>query len=192
MRIAVIGWGSLIWSPGSLSISTRWHRDGPLLPVEFARISGDGRLTLVIHPGSADQSTLWAIAASEDIAGAREDLRRRERTNSAPIHSLIVDGYVSRGVTGDVQNAIAAWLSTRPQTHGCVWTGLPSNWQGARRCEFSIEDAIRYLQELPDPQRAQEYIQNAPAQIQTEARKQIRVRLGWQDADLPDMLFENV
>jgi hypothetical protein len=59
MQIAIVGWGSLIWCPGSLQIKSGWHRDGPPLPVEFARISGDGRLTLVIHPGSKEQQTLW-------------------------------------------------------------------------------------------------------------------------------------
>jgi hypothetical protein len=49
--IAVIGWGSLIWCPGILRTKSRWHSDGPALPIEFARISGDNRLSLVIHPG---------------------------------------------------------------------------------------------------------------------------------------------
>jgi hypothetical protein len=41
-QIAIIGWGSLISSPGSLLLSSRWHTDGPLLPVEFARVSSGG------------------------------------------------------------------------------------------------------------------------------------------------------
>jgi hypothetical protein len=58
MKIAVIGWGSLIWCPGSLRIQTAWHNDGPSLPIEFARILKDGRLTLVIRPGSVHQNVL--------------------------------------------------------------------------------------------------------------------------------------
>ena len=52
MQVAVIDWGSLISSPGILGLQSRWHHDGPPLPVEFARISRDNRLTLVIHPPS--------------------------------------------------------------------------------------------------------------------------------------------
>lgn len=49
MAIAILGWGSLIWCPGNLRIRGPWRHDGPVLPIEFARISADGRLTLVVH-----------------------------------------------------------------------------------------------------------------------------------------------
>jgi hypothetical protein len=72
MQIAIIGWGSLIWCPGSLQMKSLWHRDGPILPIEYARISSGDRLTLVIHPGSRNQHTLWTLAASEYLDTARE------------------------------------------------------------------------------------------------------------------------
>lgn len=50
MRIVIPGWGSLIWNPGNLAMTGEWQPDGPMLPVEFARVSTDGRLTLVIAP----------------------------------------------------------------------------------------------------------------------------------------------
>ncbi len=37
MRIAVIGWGSLMWFPGQLGIKNWWHSDGPKLPIEFGQ-----------------------------------------------------------------------------------------------------------------------------------------------------------
>ena len=42
MNIAVIGWGSLIWSLRTLQIEPSWHTGGPMLPIEFARKSIDG------------------------------------------------------------------------------------------------------------------------------------------------------
>ena len=48
MKIAVLGWGSLIWNKGNLRLTTNWTDGGPILPIEFSRISDDGRLTLVI------------------------------------------------------------------------------------------------------------------------------------------------
>lgn len=49
--IACIGWGSLIWDRRNLDVDGVWRVDGPMLPVEFARQSGDGRVTLVLEQG---------------------------------------------------------------------------------------------------------------------------------------------
>ena len=46
-KIAVLAWGSLIEKPAVLStIIDNWKPDGPKLPIEFARKSNDGYLTL--------------------------------------------------------------------------------------------------------------------------------------------------
>ena len=63
MKIAILGWGSLIWSRRELKIDLKkgkrgWYKRGPFLPIEFARISEAKhgglymyeRLTLVIFP----------------------------------------------------------------------------------------------------------------------------------------------
>lgn len=53
MKIACLGWGSLIWNPGDLKIKTEdWFSGGPILPIEFVRISTDKRVTLVIDEES--------------------------------------------------------------------------------------------------------------------------------------------
>jgi hypothetical protein len=190
MQIAILSWGSLIWCPGSLQIKTLWHRDGPPLPVEFARISSEGRLTLVIHPASREQTTLWAVAGSEDIGKARENLRERESTISRLIHSGTADGEFSEGVTDTVRDAIAKWLAAHPDIQGCIWTGLTSNWKEKRNCDFSVPDALRYLEKLTDIARDREYIQNTPAQIQTAFREAVYSTLKWSDAELSNVLFE--
>jgi hypothetical protein len=192
MQIAVIGWGSLISSPGALRLQTRWYRDGPSLPVEFARISGGNRLTLVIHPPSRNQQTLWAVAASDDLPQVRENLRGREGTQLRLIHTASAGGVFSDGVAESVKESVTAWLRQKPHLSGCVWTGLPSNWEKERNCIYSPADAVRYLRGLDDPARARAYIQTAPRQIQTEARDAIRAQLGWKDAELPDILFEDM
>ncbi|MHB2268110.1 hypothetical protein [Pseudaminobacter salicylatoxidans] len=51
MRIAVLAWGSLVWDRQKLAIADDFDPSGPQLPVEFCRISGGGRLTLVIDCG---------------------------------------------------------------------------------------------------------------------------------------------
>jgi hypothetical protein len=80
MLIACLGWGSLVWDPRELPIHGRWFEDGPLLPIEFARQSQDGRLTLVLVPGyEAKVRSLWTLFSVGTVDDAREALRRRER-----------------------------------------------------------------------------------------------------------------
>ncbi|MGB9067522.1 MAG: hypothetical protein WCC21_03035 [Candidatus Acidiferrales bacterium] len=189
MQIAILGWGSLIWCPGSLQIKSCWHRDGPDLPIEFARVSKDGRLTLVIHAGSEDQQTLWAAAVSDDVEVVRESLRAREETGARFIHSATVAGVFSDGVGKEVRDSIENWLKARPGLKGCVWTGLPSNWKETRHSDFSVTGAVEYLNNLLEPSRAREYIQNTPRQIQTTVRGAVRKKLQWLDAELSPALF---
>lgn len=190
MKIAILGWGSLIWCPGALKLRTRWHRDGPWLPIEFARISSADRVTLVIHPGSRIQQTLWAIADADNIQEVRQDLHQREGTGPTAIHACTLAGDFSLGVTEDTKLAMGGWLKVHAEIEGCVWTGLASNWQAKRARDFSVADAVRYLKELPDSDRAREYVRCAPRQIQTDVREVARRQLGWTDADLSSVLFE--
>lgn len=148
MQIAVIGWGSLISSPGVLKLQSRWHLKGPFLPVEFARISSGNRLTLVIHLPSRSQQTLWAAAALDDLSQVRENLREREGTQLHLIHTASVDGVFSDGVADSVKESVSAWLRKNPYLSGCVWTGLPSNWEKERKCVYTPADAVQYLRGL--------------------------------------------
>jgi hypothetical protein len=115
------------------------------------------------------------------------ELERREGTRR--IHFTLSNGTVSQGCSVQTRSSLSQWLAGHPELHGCVWTGLGSNWIEKRGQAFSVEDALKYLTELPDVSEAKEYIQKAPAQIQTPLRQTVRERLGWLDADLPDDLF---
>src|SRR5690606_21037100 len=80
MKIGIIGWGSLIWNSQALNYDTDfgWREDGPLLPIEFARISNNGRLTLVIKKRANIVTTLYAISKYKEIDEAILDLAIRE------------------------------------------------------------------------------------------------------------------
>ena len=65
-RIALIGWGSLIYDPGDLPLSSGWNANGPMLPGEFCRESSGRRITLVLTPGMPRVATLWARLAVQD------------------------------------------------------------------------------------------------------------------------------
>jgi hypothetical protein len=189
MKIAILGWGSLIWCPGSIRIRTRWHSDGPSLPIEFARISSDRRVTLVIHPGAPDQTTYWALSGFDKVVAARENLRLREgpRCKLEDIHTLVpVDTDYGHD---DVRQRIQRWRSTRREVDAVVWTGLPCKWKPGEA--FSVERAIDYLTSLRGSaaERARQYVCNAPRNIDTPVRRGLRQR-GWSDAELPSILFD--
>lgn len=196
LNIVVVGWGSLIWRPGSLRLRTRWRQAGPRLPIEFARISRDGRLTLVIHPGAEDQSTYWALSELTVLDEARDDLCAREGSGLADIHHVLRDGRAAEAAPPDIVRLIGEWLARLEDVDAVVWTGLPSNWEEKRQRQFTREDAVEYVKQLEAGRdndaysRAREYVTHAPPQIDTVVRRALR-RRGWEDAQLPATLFED-
>ncbi|MEO1020104.1 MAG: hypothetical protein AAFY56_20800, partial [Pseudomonadota bacterium] len=178
MRIAIIGWGSLVWSPEPLKITKPFSPIGPQLSIEFARISGDGRLTLVVDEkvGTICQ-TYCAPSACTDIPEAVKDLQKREGTPSTKhiyFHSLA--GPQSRQAASVIPNTVKRindWLIKAP-FDAAVWTGLPANFEERRKMEFTPVAAVNYLETLNDERKlkALEYIENAPDEIQTPVRIQ--------------------
>ena len=78
MTVACLGWGSLIWEPDDLP-QTGWQTDGPLLPVEFARQSGDGWITLVIAADATPVPVLWTrLSNLNSVHESRDALAKRE------------------------------------------------------------------------------------------------------------------
>ena len=185
--IAVIGFGSLIWSADTLELDSPWHTDGPFLPVEYARVSKDGRLTLVIVSGVDLQKTLWAYSRYENLDDTRENLRVREGTVTRHVE------YWEEGVTrvsGPTGLAISTWARKRG-LRGVVWTALPPKDTGGLELAMPAEEALGYLSSLQGQVReaAREYVTKTPPQIDTKVRKLARERLRWQDHPLPRELF---
>ena len=197
-EIAVFGWGSLIWCPGALRLKTKWRLDGPRLPIEFARISGDGRLTLVIQPDAEDQQVCWSLSEFDGFDDAVENLQEREGCELRGIHSLTATGKTTGEIPATVKESVRGWLAARGQLSAAIWTGLTTNWQKKRRQKFTSEDAVRYLKELESEReraattfnRAREYVKNAPSLIQTRVRRAMQQE-GWKDTELAKILFED-
>lgn len=184
MKIAVLGWGSLIWCPGTLNVRSRWHKDGPYLPIEFAHKSRDKRLTLVILPGCADQRTYWALSGFPDLKSAVTNLKFREGcSDEKKIH--FVAGTNRRG-DEEIIDKVSEWLLGKQELGAAIWTGL-GGWKN-----FTPEAAIHHLDSLKgtDLDRAREYVRNAPEQMQTEVRRRLKDRdADWCDNRLPKILF---
>jgi hypothetical protein len=187
MNVAVIGWGSLIWDPRELAKRSRWHRSGPRLPIEFARVSKDRRLTLVLHAPSKPQQAYWACSTLASVQATRSNLAAREKAPIEWIHTA------TRGEPSDpassVEVAVCAWLRAQPDLDAAVWTGLPATLDGPDLVAQSVAH-VASLRAVPNVYaRAREYVVRAPGQIQTVVRSALRAQ-GWLDEELAADLFE--
>ncbi len=181
MKIVFLGWGSLIWDPRDLQIRGKWHEDGPCLPVELARISKNGRLTLVLYPNVDRVKVRWAYAEVNSLDKAVENFCQREGTKQRLIGFDSIKENKSRcQVVPEILNEIRDW-ATKKKLDAVVWTDLPSNFKKKIGKELNENNAIEYLKSLQgkSQQEAIEYIEKAPLQIMTKMRRIIKKELGW-------------
>jgi hypothetical protein len=177
LKIAYLGWGSLVWDRRDLPIVGEWIEGGPSLAIEFARVSGDGRLTLVIdEKHGAQVRTRYAQSACTDLTEAIERLRQRE---GKPARDQI--GFVepasnrerpeSRTSHPESCDRIKAWAKTQGWD-AVVWTALLGNFPQKRGEAFTTEAAYRYFDGLTGDARAraEKYIENAPQEVDTPFR----------------------
>jgi hypothetical protein len=175
MAVACLGWGSLIWDPRDLPIRRQWFEDGPLLRVEFARQSSNGRITLVLEPEAPETRALWAVMDVDELPVAKAQLMVREGTkNASHVASWSQDDPVPDTIPG-----ISAWAAAQGMS-GVVWTSLPPKFN-ERLVTPTVEQVVEYLGGLEGAKRdeAERYIRRAPRQVDTPYRRRIEVALGW-------------
>ena len=188
MKIAILGWGSLIRQPKDLKFDANigWKQNGPILPIEFARISKDGRLTLVITPNGTEVPTLHSVSSFDSLNLAVLNLKKREGTSEKYI------GYYNKTkdeispIDFSFKENIKNWIQTT-DFDAVIWTNLPENWEIRNEKKVVIKtidpnNRIEYLQNLKGSESAlaEQYIRNTPKQIATTYRKQIIEILGWE------------
>lgn len=173
--IACLAWGSLVWNPDGLNIASEWFEDGPRVPVEFARQSKDGRLTLVVGDGFQYFPSLWARMASSDLEEAIENLSAREGTSRKFISVYKKGDAVPRHVPN-----IDRWAETKG-VDAIVWTGLPPKFGGEDNRVPSLDEAMKYLSALDEVtrKRAEAYVRRTPQQIRTPYRFQFERYFAW-------------
>lgn len=179
-KIACIGWGSLIWRPERLKIKNHWFEDGPILPIEFTRISRDNRVTLIIDKEAKPIRTLWALMNCTDIDEAKKSLIEREGVKK---DSLIHCVNQTDSATDEIQVEIQNWLKEK-SIDSAIWTGLSFSTKTESK-RPSIDKIIAHLNEIEynERQLAEEYIRKAPRQIYTKYRRQIEKEFGWKPID---------
>lgn len=178
--IACIGWGSLIWDTRSLDVDGHWRSDGLLLPVEFARQSSDGRITLVVVQGFAPVPTLWSVFNTRDLEAARESLRVREDVPRSRAAESIAQWRRGENATAKPDGTISRWASEK-NLEAAVWTNLPPKFDRIDGRVPSETEVVTYLRTLEGETRAaaEEYVRRAPRQIATAYRGVIERALGW-------------
>lgn len=177
VRIACIGWGSLVWKPGVLRCIGSWKPDGPVVPLEFARTSRDGRLTLVLTSDAPLVNAFWAELDYASPDTARDALAGREGCAVGAIG--LWPGAMPRYDVGAAE--ISAW-SRANGFDAVVWTALQPKFANVNgQAPASQEIAVEYLRQL-SPEvatAAREYVERAPAQIRTPFRVAFERQLGW-------------
>jgi hypothetical protein len=177
MSPAIIVWGSLYWDPRNLETTGKWLYDGPVLPIEFARISSDRRLTLVIKPAFKRITTLYAISSYEDYTVARENLRQREKTDNIGNIGFIdfqTHTYHVRSNNSFVLDILRQWNENKG-FDAVIWSDFSPNFTVKTGKAFTSENIIEYLGNLDDSARnvALDYIHRTPKQITTRFRDEI-------------------
>jgi hypothetical protein len=191
VKSVVLAWGSLVWDPRELQTAAKFMANGPLVPIEFCRISSDGRLALAIDEAfGALCKTYSAPSALDSLDAAMDNLCLREGLADARAIGF-VEPASGRQSDLAVQShpqvvaTIGAWADSLGYD-AAIWTALASNFDewGKGGEPFSVSAALQYLETLEreDPAKfaqALAYIRKAPPEVETPVRDEVAKR--WLD-----------
>ena len=192
MKIAIIGYGSLIWDLDDLEpkVDGHWRRGtGPEMPIEFARVSPKRKLglVLVIHEDVPQASkTSYLMSQRDSLEQAVIDLAARERTDAKHI------GYATRSGqqfsrTKTIPPNVTEWLD-EAGLDAAVWTDLDGNFDDHTGETFSHQAGLSYLRSLSGESlyEAWRYITYAPHETDTPFRRFLKSDDWWSALSFPD------
>lgn len=182
MKICILGWGSLVWDPRGLKTTGPWFPDGPMLPIEFARISQDGRLTLVIKQNHQIVPTLYTISSHTILQSAISNLQDREGSpteNNIGCFNFTNNLFSARPANTFLREILIDW-NKQKRLDAVIWSDFSPKFQTVTGLPLQIENVISYLEglSLETKNEALKYISNTPAQIKTGFRQQIEQHFG--------------
>lgn len=182
MKIAILGWGSLLWDNQekfkefNKQLGSWQFDDGPSLPLEFSRISQSrgNALTLVIDEENGTLCKVaYAFSKRKNPDDTICDLRCREGTTINNIGYYFADK--SRKYSRNGLSDISEWAKEK-NIDVVIWTDLESNFKNRTGESFSIRSALLQIQKLnPESKvKAAEYMWRAPDFINTPLRKALQ------------------
>ncbi|MEM7176298.1 MAG: hypothetical protein AAGD47_02325 [Pseudomonadota bacterium] len=185
-KIAIIGWGSLIWDLDVLAPQTdlNWRMNaGPRLAMEFTRVSPKRKfgLAVCLDDISGVECPTHVIASTrDDIADAVRDLAIRERTDPQNIGAVCRNTGLSNSTRDQVARAVDDWC-VQSGFSGAVWTDIGPNFHESNGEAFTVERGIAYLQTLREESldEAVRYIENAPHGTDTPLRRALSREPWW-------------
>jgi hypothetical protein len=188
-KYVILGWGSLLWhsEPDFDAWHECWEYDGPVLKVEFSRISRSrrGALTLVIDAEhGVETQVAHCLSSRREAIDVVADLRCREKTRWKDIGWINVGQKKSNFAEEPSYQIILDWAKAKIYDL-VVWTGLKSNFEKETKVPFSVSGAIAYLRGLDAAGKplAAEYVRKAPSFVDTPLRRAIQAE-DWFSANL--------
>lgn len=180
MRIAILGWGSLLWEGGQEFDNWHgpWQYDGPNLKIEFSRVSARrlGALTLVTDADHGSPTIVaWCLSKRGKIEDAVADLRCREGTANENIGYICLDQLSAPPNPLHTGDPIVAWARQR-KLDAVVWTALKGNFEKKAGKPFSVDAVVAYIKTLSPAGKAKaaEYVWRAPEFVQTAVRSALQ------------------
>lgn len=180
MHIACLGWGSLIWDARELPVRGKWFEDGPFLPIEFARQSSGGRMTLVLMRKSFPLvRSLWKPMSVANLKEARKALGMRECSQSNKPENC-VDYWPGGSKNRAIAQKVGRWAKDM-RIDAVVWTNLCPKFGDSDGRIPTANEVVNYLRgrQGEEHEKAEEYVRKAPRQIDTEYRRAIERELEW-------------
>lgn len=185
-RVAVIGWGSLIWDLDDLApkVTGGWRMGaGPTLPLEFSRISPKRLMSLVVvadpdHGAACPTSVI--LSARDNVEAAAADLALRERAAPERIGLHCARTRRTRASDPAIGAQVALWCAATGAA-GAVWTDLTRNFEAETGRPFSVAEGLVYLRGLSGEAAAEarRYIDGAPRQTDTPLRRALAQSAWW-------------
>ena len=185
-KIAVIGFGSLLWDLDDLApkVSGEWKMyEGPILPLEFSLVSRKRHyaLALVIDYGDGAPCPTCVIdSVRSEIGAAIVDLANRERMEPTNIGFVDRNTGKSHSHREETRNTFWNWIEDS-NYDGAVWTDGERNFEALTGRAFSLKTAQDHLRSLQgiSLEEARRYIRNAPARVETPLRRALEGAPWW-------------
>lgn len=185
-KIAVIGFGSLLWDLDDLApkVSGEWKMyEGPVLPLEFSLVSRKRHFALALvidYLDGAPCPTCVIDSIRSDISASVADLAERERMAPSNIGFIDRESGQSHSHRKETQETFWRWIKDTDYS-GAVWTDGERNFETLTGERFSLKTAQDHLWSLKGVslEEARRYIREAPSQVQTPLRKALEDSPWW-------------